>query len=92
MNLPQTQTEIFRQLVEMTPKLKKDYLCEISRNYAGNITLTIHKSNSNISVLNWHNAYVIVRKTRTKAKITAEINRIWNAIPAECKRITLNKS
>ena len=92
MNLPQTQTEIFRQLVEMTPKLKKDYLCEISRNYVGNITLTIHKSNSNIFVVNWHNAFVNVRKTRTQAKITAEINRIWNAIPAECKRITPEKS
>jgi hypothetical protein len=86
MTLPQIQTEIFRHLVEMAQKLQKDYLCEISRNYVGNITLTIHKSKSNLFFVNWHNAFVNVRNTRTKAKITAEINRIWQAIPAECKK------
>lgn len=91
MNLPQIQTEIFRQLVEMTPKIKKNYLCEISRSHVGNITLTIHKRKSNIFVVNWHNAFVNVRETRTKAKITAETNRIWQEIPAVCKRTDILK-
>lgn len=91
MNLPHIQTEIFRQLVEMVPKLKKNYLCVISRNHVGNITLTIHKRESNVFSVNWHNAFVNVRETRTKAKITAEINRIWNEIPAECKRTDILK-
>lgn len=92
MTLPQIQTELLRQLVEMTPNLKKEYLCEISRNHVGNIKLSIHKNKSNIFIVNWHNAYVNVRETRTKAKITAEINRIWQSIPAECKRTDMPKS
>lgn len=86
MTLPQIQTELFRQLAEMVPKLKKNYLCVISRNHVGNITLNIHKSESSVFSVNWHNAFVNVRETRTKAKITTEIHRIWDAIPAECKR------
>lgn len=91
MTLLQIQTEIFRQLVEMVPKLKKNYLCVISRNHVGNITLDIHKSESNVFSVNWHNAFVNVRETRTKAKIHAEIARIWHAIPAECKRTDILK-
>ena len=86
MNLQDIQTETFRQLVNIASKLKKNYLCIISRNQIGNMELRIHKIESNIFSMNWHCAFVIIRNTRTKAKITAEINRIWQEIPAEAKR------
>ena len=87
MNLPYLQSEIFRELVNMEPLLKPEYYLKIIRHTKDiEVRACRRKRNFLISVM-----MINTSNIKTWQDITAEINRIWQAIPAECKRITLNK-
>ena len=94
MNIPQIQTELFRQLVGMEPLLKPGYAFNITRNCFKELHANLWKicrdGDGDIGAHTIQN--LCVRQITTPNQITAEINRIWQAIPAECKRITLDKS
>ena len=89
MNLPQIQTEIFRQLVGMETLLKDDYAIEIIKHVNGAFSGRLFKKSGGCYLCDfWIETEVIT----TTADITAEINRIWQAIPAECRKTTLTNS
>lgn len=83
MNLPQIQTEIFRQLVGMEPRLKLRYRFSIDKRSSGDFFLKLKDRKNYISI---SDCWRIDPRTTKTADITAEINRIWQSIPAECKK------
>lgn len=83
MNLPQIQSKIFCELVGMESRLKPRYRFSIDKWPSGDFYLKLKDRKHYIAISNcWH----IDPRTIKTADITAEINRIWDAIPAECKR------
>lgn len=88
MNLPQIQTEIFRQLVGIESLLKPGYALNITRNCFKELHANLWKickdGDGDIGAHAIQN--LCVRYIATADQITAEINRIWESIPAECKR------
>lgn len=81
MNMPYIQSELFRELVGIETLLKPEYEIIIYR--AGEYMEAILVSTQNDYNEHWNFA---ASEITTPSQITAEINRIWNAIPAECKK------
>lgn len=90
MNLPYIQSELFRELVSMETLLKRQFRLRIMRSTAKNIHVLVY------DMKNWKpytdEWYITPISKMTRKAITAEINRIWQEIPAECKRDTPDKS
>ena len=91
MNLPYIQSELFRELVGMETLLKPEYALNITRNCFKELHANLWKicrdGDGDIgahAILN-----LSVRHVTTPDQITAEINRIWQEIPAECKKENL---
>lgn len=83
MNLPYIQSELFHELVSMEPLLKPKYRLGVDKWPDGNMNVWLFNRDKNMTCEYWR----ITPHTFTKGdQITAEINRIWDAIPAECKR------
>lgn len=83
MNLPYIQSEIFRELVGLETLLKPEYSFNIYRYGSGKMMVFLYQ--------NKKHDYIDRYKTDTSTitthdQITAEINRIWQEIPAECKK------
>lgn len=99
MNLQQIQTEIFRALVGMEPLLKPEFRLQIIRHYAGGLAARLWQKKPLSEPPVYRDHYWHLKKgwliddasITTPDQITAEINRIWNAIPAECKRDNILK-
>lgn len=86
MNLPYIQTELFHELVSMEPLLKPNFRLKIDK-WANDILFTYLVDRTSGQPIPTGKHWKINPHTITKAdQITAEINRIWDAIPAECKR------
>lgn len=82
------QSELFRELVGLETLLKPEYQLSINKLSTGNIDVYLWKTFPTLI----RNKEIDTRAIKNYDQITAEINRIWQAIPAECKRITLEKS
>lgn len=82
MNLPYIQSELFRELVGMEILFKPEYYLKIIR-YPKDIEVRVCRKKRNflISLM-----MINTSNIKTGQDITAEITRIWNAIPAECKK------
>lgn len=85
MNLQYIQSEIFRELVGLETLLKPEYEIIIYR--SGEHMEAILTSAQDYNE-HWH---FYPHKITTPDQITAEINRIWSEIPAECKRTDILK-
>lgn len=83
MTLLKIQTEIFRQLVGMEPRLKPRYRFSIDKWPSGEFYLKLKDRRHYISI---SNCWCIDPRTIKTADIHAVIHRIWRAIPAECKK------
>lgn len=85
MNLPYIQSELFRELVGMETLLKPEIYMSVVR-CRESITVNLFRNTGSIfpdPVIGFElNCDTIT----TADQITAEINRIWNSIPAECKK------
>lgn len=88
MTLLQIQTELFRQLVGIESLLKPGYALNITRNCFKELHANLWKickdGDGDIGAHTIQN--LCVRQITTADQITAEILRIWQAIPAECKK------
>lgn len=89
MNLPYIQSEIFRELVGMETLLKRQFRLRILRSTSHNIHVLVY------DMKNWkpymEEWYITPISKMTGKAITAEINRIWDAIPDECKKDNILK-
>lgn len=95
MNHPQIQTELFRQLVGFQELLNSDCATRITKDIDASVCFAIFDFSKIATTGKWKRVLfcrVNSRKITTPDQITAEINRIWQAIPAECKRVTPEKS
>ena len=81
MNLPYIQSELFRELVgmETLPKTEYEFLIYRTGEYMEAILISTQQDYNE----HWNFA---ASEITTQDQITAEINRIWNEIPAECKK------
>jgi hypothetical protein len=84
MNLPYIQTELFRELVGMESQLKPEYRFHLIRDTDGALSVYLVYKPNPMKYVDF--PYIEVRDITTPDQITAEINRIWDAIPAECKK------
>lgn len=84
MNLPYIQTELFHELVSMETLLKTEYRFHLIRDTDGALAVYLSYKPNPMKYVEF--PYIVVRDIITADQITAEINRIWDAIPAECKR------
>lgn len=83
MNLPYIQSELFRELVGMETLLKPECQFLITKRCRGVMNAILFRNGLSEFRYEYHlNPFAI----KTQADITAEINRIWEAIPAECKK------
>lgn len=94
MNLPYIQSELFRQLVGMETLLKPDYKLQILRSETQDNLVKLKE----LRQYGYYKSWAILARWRIKKddittpdQITAEINRIWQEIPAECKRTDILK-
>lgn len=91
MNLQYIQSELFRELVGMESRLKPGYALNITRNFFKELHANLWKicrdGDGDIGAHAIQN--LCVRQITTPDQIPAEINRIWDAIPAECKKENL---
>lgn len=88
MNLPYIQSELFHELVSMETLLKPEYKFQMTRFLNGHMTVILFDTNECMTVGTYD---VEPRDITTPHDITAEINRIWDEIPAECKRTDILK-
>lgn len=89
MNLPQIQTELFIQLVGMETLLNSESATRITKDIDTCVNFELFDFSKVNTSGKWRRVLfrrVDPRKITTYDQITAEINRIWQAIPAECKK------
>lgn len=89
MNLPYIQAEIFRELVGMETLFKPEYRFTIYRSFTKIIMFVDLWDSEEEQIIPTH--YINTHAIETAADITAEINRIWHAIPDECKKDNIVK-
>ena len=89
MNLLQIQTKLFSHLAGIGPSIKSEYSTRILKDIDTTIIFELYDFSQTKTSGKWVrvlferiNPYTI----STTAEITAEIHRIWQAIPAECKK------
>jgi hypothetical protein len=88
MNLQYSQTEIFRKLIGMETMLKPEYGIHIIRDVYGVMEVYLCKKGDPLSFLSF---MFDQSEISTPDDIIEEINRIWQSIPAECKRTDILK-
>lgn len=95
MNLPCIQTELFRELLGMHTLLNQECTTRITKDIDTSLIFEIYDFSKIKTSGKWRrvlfhriNPYTI----QITDDITAEINRIWQEIPDECKRDTTPKS
>ena len=94
MNLPYIQSELFRELVGIKTLLKSECSTRITKDIDTSVNFELYDFSKVMTTGKWKRVLfcrVDPRKITTPDQITAEINRIWNAIPAECKRDNILK-
>lgn len=82
MNLQYIQSELFRELVGLETLLKPEYYLKIIR-YPKDIEVRLCRQKRNFLI---RLMMIYTSNLKTEQDIIAEINRIWDAIPAECKK------
>lgn len=87
MNLPYIQSELFRELVGLETLLKPEYTGVISKNADNTMLFYVwkYRTRGKLKRIMYQDRIHPIH-IKTQSDITAEINRIWNAIPAECKK------
>lgn len=86
MNLPYIQSELFRELVSMETLLKPEWKMRITRDTEDCLIIRVWKRPFRWKDVDCHQECIDTRTIKTADQITAEINRIWNEIPVECKK------
>ena len=88
MNLPYIQSELFRELVGMETLLKPEYRLRITRWASTQMSVhVIHLGTEEVPIhIEKGFPHLIDYKLRKSGNVTNTINRIWEAIPAECKK------
>lgn len=89
MNLQYIQSELFRELVGMETLLNQECTTRITKDIDSSLIFEIYDFSKVKTSGKWRRVLfsrVDPRKITDPSQITAEINRIWNEIPAECKR------
>lgn len=94
MNLTYIQSELFRELVGIEELLKPEFRLQIIRHFAGGLAARLWQKKPLPEPPAYRDHYWHLKKGwliddasfTTYDQITAEINRIWNEIPAECKK------
>ena len=95
MNLPYIQSELFRQLVGIHELLNSECATRITKDIDTSVNFELYDFSKVKTSGKWRRVMfrrVDPSKINTADQIIAEINRIWQEIPAECKRITPEKS
>ncbi len=89
MTLPQIQTKLFSQLAEIGTSIKPECSTRITKDIDTTIIFELYDFSQTKTTGKWVrvlferiNPYTI----QTTADIHAVIHRIWQAIPAECKK------
>lgn len=84
MNLPYIQSELFRGLVGMETLLKPEWRLTIYKNTKGDFDIFLHHPKAkHVYKEVW---FIYSNYIKTADQITEKIKRIWDSIPAECKR------
>ena len=86
MNLPYIQSELFRELVGMEVLFKPEYRWYITKRSNGAMKAILIKKHG---VFHWwkYEFHLNPLKIMKPSDITDEITRIWDAIPAKCKKM-----
>ena len=85
MNLPYIQSELFRELVGMETLLKPEYELHVHK-YSPDIQAHLWRKRDWSTVQRFFINVKQIQRSKKPDRISAEINRIWQAIPAECKK------
>jgi len=88
MNLPHIQSELFRELLVLENKLKPEcgfFIVKEENTSGGYIRFWLMRKEG-CWTKTMREDFLNPHAITTPDKITAEINRIWNAIPAEYKK------
>lgn len=88
MNLPYIQSELFRELVGMETLLKPEYEFHIHK-YGCDMEVKLWRKRDWSTVERYFLNPKQIQRSKKADQITAEINRIWQSIPAECKKENL---
>ena len=84
MNIPYIQSELFRELVGLETLLKPEWRLSIYKNTKGDFDIFLHYPKAKyVHKEMW---FIYLNYIKTADQITAEITRIWNEIPDECKK------
>ena len=95
MNLQYIQSELFRELVGIGELLNSECATRITKDIDTSVCFEIFDFSKIATEGKWKRVLfcrVNAQKITTTDQITEEINRIWRAIPAECKRFDIPKS
>lgn len=90
MNLPYIQSEIFRELLNINTLLNQECATRITKDIDTSLIFELYDFSKVKSTCKWKRTLfsrVDPRRIKTQAEITAEINRIWDLIPDECKKV-----
>lgn len=88
MNLQYIQSELFRELVGIETLLEPECSLLIKKYISGNMNVSVWSGKKECFILGTN---IITDSITTPTQITAEINRIWQQIPAECKKENILK-
>lgn len=94
MNLQYIQSELFRELLNIGMLLNQECATRITKDIDTSLIFELYDFSKVKSTCKWKRTLfsrVDPRCIKTQADITAEINRIWQEIPAECKRTDILK-
>lgn len=86
MNLPYIQTEIFHELVGMETLLKPECEMKIIKHQDGNMSFEVYKKK--FPFLR-HATFIEISLIKTGDDMTKIINKVWDEIPAHCKKENL---
>lgn len=94
MNLPYIQSELFRELVGIQELLNSECATRITKDIDTSVNFEIYDFSKIKTTGKWVRVMfrrVDPRHITTPDQITAEINRIWQEIPAKCKKENILK-
>ena len=94
MKLQYIQSELFRKLVGIRELLNSECATRITKDIDTSVNFELYDFSKVKTSGKWRRVLfsrVDPRKITTPDQITAEINRIWQEIPAECKRTDILK-
>jgi hypothetical protein len=94
MNHPYIQSELFRELVGFGELLNSECATRITKDIDTSVNFELYDFSKIKTSGKWRRAMfrrVETRHITTYDQITAEINRIWQEIPAECKKENILK-